>query len=112
MKMRTPITVILTMMSLQANAQLAVSLGLRKATGQKEIVPLGIKNHFASKIESARAVVLLLDESGKVAAQSMAWVIGGRNTNGLAAHSTNIFNFVLQASKPFTTTTSRPKWGD
>src|SRR5262245_58448634 len=79
-----------------------------KITGQKAIVPLAMKNDFAEKIESARAAVFLMDDKGKVIGQATRWVIGGQSgsatTAGLAAGGTNMFNFVITADKPITTT--------
>jgi hypothetical protein len=94
-----------------ASAQLAVTVSPVKITGQKAIVPLAMKNNCGEKIESARAVVFLLDEQGQAQGQPVTrWVIGGSlqtaasNTNGLAAGATNAFHFVITADKPFATT--------
>ena len=88
-----------------AYAQLAVTVSAPKITGNKAVVPLAMKNHFDNKIESARAVVFLLDEQGKMVGQSTKWVIGGSQAKpGLAAGATNAFHFVIQSDKPFTTT--------
>jgi hypothetical protein len=89
-----------------AQAQLAVTVSPVKVTGLKAIVPVAMVNNFTEKVESARAVVFLLDEQGKATGQPTArWVIGtGEDKSGLAAGATNVFNFVLAADKPFTTT--------
>ncbi len=88
-----------------AQAQLAVTVSPVKVTGQKAIVPLVMKNNLAVKVESARAVVFLLDVQGKMAGQATRWVIGGtKDKPGLAAGATNAFHFVIAADKPFTTT--------
>jgi hypothetical protein len=72
--------------ALTAPAQLAVTVSPPKVVGQKAVVPLSLKNNFTEKIESARAVVFLLDENGKMAGQTTRWVIGGSaDKNGLAA---------------------------
>jgi len=63
-----------------------------------------MKNGLSEKVESARAVVFLLDEQGKMVGQATRWVIGGSNTNGLAAGATNAFHFVVTADKQFATT--------
>lgn len=86
------------------HAQLSVTVSPPKITGQKVVVPLALKNNYGEKIESARAAVFLLDDQGKMVAQSTRWVIGGSNTNGLAAGATNAFHFVITSDKPFTTT--------
>ena len=95
----------LLLAAMSASAQLAVTVELVKITGQKAIVPLTLKNNFGERIESARAVVFLLDEHGKAAGQpATRWVIGGSKTNGLAAGATNSFHFVVTSDKPFATT--------
>jgi hypothetical protein len=88
--------------SVTAHAQLAVTVGQAKIAVQKAVIPLGMKNEFSQKIESARAVVFLLDGQGKMVAQSSKWVIGGApGKPGLAPDATNSFFFVLTAAKPF-----------
>jgi len=59
-----------------------------------------MKNLFDRKIESARAVVFLLDQDGKMVGQKARWVIGETSTNGIPAGTTNIFNFVVTSDKP------------
>ena len=86
-------------------AQLAVTVSSPKVTGQKAIVPLAMKNNFSEKVGSARAVVFLLDEQGKMVGQGTRWVIGGsQDKPGLAAGATNAFHFVITADKPFSST--------
>ena len=88
-----------------AQAQLAVTVSPPKVTGNKAVMPLAMKNYFTGKIESARAVVFLLDEQGKMVGQATRWVIGGsQDKPGLAAGATNAFHFVITSDKPFTTT--------
>lgn len=88
-----------------SRAQLSVTTSPVKVTAQKAVVTLALKNNFAEKIESARAVVFLLDEQGKALGQpTTRWVIGGNSTNGLASGATNTFNFVIAIDKPFATT--------
>lgn len=89
-----------------ANAQLTVQVAPVKITGQKAIVQLTMENGFSEKIDSARAVVFLLDEQGKAVGQpTTRWVIGSsKDKAGLATGATNAFNFVITADKPFTTT--------
>jgi hypothetical protein len=91
--------------SATASAQLAVMVSPVKVTGQKAVVPLALKNNFGETIQSARAVVFLADEQGKVQGRPVTrWVIGGRNTNGLPAGATNAYFFVVATDKPFPTT--------
>lgn len=88
-----------------AQAQLAVTVSPPKITGQKAVVPLTMKNNLTEKIESARAVVFLLDEQGKMVGQATRWVIGGsQDKPGLATGATNAFYFVITADKPFSST--------
>jgi hypothetical protein len=88
-----------------AHAQLVVTVSSPNITGQKAVVPLEIKNGLGEKITSARAVVFLLDEQGKMVGQGTRWIIGGTpDLPGLAAGATNVFNFVITNDKPFSTT--------
>jgi len=90
---------------LVVSAQLTATVSPVKATGQRAIVPLAIKNNFTGKIESARAAVFLLDDQAKMVGQASRWVIGGSgDRTGLAPGGTNSFHFVVTATKPFTTT--------
>ncbi len=82
-----------------------VTVDAPKTTGRKAVVKLHLKNNFAEKIKSARAVVFLLDEQGKMAGQAARWVIGGgANKPALAAGATNVFNFVVPLDKPLAST--------
>lgn len=86
-------------------AQLTVTVSPPKVAGSKAVVPLAMKNSFVEPIESARAVVFLSDENGKVVGQATHWVIGGDATRpALSAGATNVFHFVLTSDEPFTTT--------
>lgn len=90
---------------LLASAQLAVTVSPVKVAGQKAVVPLAMKNGLAEKVASARAVVFLLDEQGKMVGQSTKWIIGGSEDKpGLAAGATNTLFFVITGDKPFGTT--------
>lgn len=90
----------------EAHAQLAVTVFPAKVTGQKAVVPLALRNGLSENIESARAVVFLLDEQGKTVGQpTTRWVIGGaQEKSGLAAGTTNAFHFVIASDRLFTTT--------
>lgn len=97
------LTAFLSAASLQA--QLAVTVSPPKIVAQKAVVPLGLKNNFPETIESARAVVFLLDEHGKMVNQTTRWVIGGTpDKAGLAAGATNAFHFVITAENSFPST--------
>jgi hypothetical protein len=103
---RLLVSVAMLLVPVMAWTQLAVSVSPPKVVGQKAIVPLAMRNGFSEKIESARAVVFLLDEQGKaVGPPTTRWVIGGSTDKpGLAAGATNAFHFVIASDKPFTTT--------
>ena len=91
-------------------AQLAVTVSPVKVTGQKAVVPLAFKNNFIESVESARAVVFLLDDQGKMVGQTTKWVIGGtKDRPGLPAGGTNVFNFVVTTIKPVTSTNLQTK---
>ena len=88
-----------------ARAQLAVTVYPPKITDQKAVVELKIKNGFAEKVESARAICFLLDEQGRMVGQSSKWVIGGtKNRPALDPQKETSFNFVITSSQPFATT--------
>ena len=86
-----------------ANAELSVKVEESKPAGTKAIVKLTMKNTYATTVESARAVVFLLDDNGKVVGQKTEWVIGGtKDRPPLAPNGTNVFNFVIPTDKPYT----------
>jgi hypothetical protein len=88
-----------------ASAELVVTVSPPKVTGQKAVVRLAMKNGFSENVESARAVVFLLNEQGKVVAQASRWVIGGsKDGHALEPKQETTFNFVVQASSPITAT--------
>ena len=64
---------------------------------------LKMTNNFTNQIESARAICFLLDDQGKLVAQSTKWVIGLKKTV-LASKGKATFNFVIANSSPFATT--------
>lgn len=87
------------------HAQLAVMVSPPKIADQKAIVELKMKNGFAGKIESARAICFLLDDQGKMVGESSKWVIGGtKNRPALESKKEASFNFVITSSQPFATT--------
>ena len=90
---------------MSASAQLSVTVSPPKVVGQKAVVPLVLRNALPEKVESARAVVFLLDEQGKMVGQATRWVIGGsQDKPGLPPGATNAFHFVITSDKPFRTT--------
>ena len=89
--------------AISIHAQLFITVSPPKATGQKAIIALAMKNNLPEKVESARAVCFLLDDQGQMLGQSTKWVIG-QNKTGLAAGATSTFNYVITSPQPFTTT--------
>src|SRR5689334_2641265 len=88
-----------------ANATLTIKIAEPKTYGQKAILKMELQNTFANAIESARAVVFLLDDDGKVVGQETRWIIGGtKDRPRLAPDAKTTFNFVVQSNKPFTKT--------
>ena len=88
-----------------AHAALTLKVEEPKTYGQKNIVKMDMRNTFTNSIESARAVVFLLDDNGKVVGQETRWIVGGtKDRPPLAPDSKTTFNFVVQANKPFTKT--------
>jgi hypothetical protein len=91
--------------ALTTQAQLAVTVSPPKIADQKAVVELRMKNDFAAKVESARAICFLLDEQGKMVGESSRWVIGGtKNRPALEPKKETSFNFVITSSQPFATT--------
>jgi methionine-rich copper-binding protein CopC len=90
---------------LLAHATLIVTLNEPKATGGKAVIKLTMTNTFTESIESARAVVFLFDDQGKMVGQGTRWVIGGaKNRPALEPEKETVFNFVVDTDKPFTKT--------
>lgn len=76
-----------------------------KVTGSKAVVKLELKNTFAEKVESARAVCFLADEQGKVVGHATQWVIGGtKDRPTLEPGKEAVFNFVVSSEKIITAT--------
>ncbi|MDB6031216.1 MAG: hypothetical protein JWM16_1554 [Verrucomicrobiales bacterium] len=92
------------MLSIQlVSAELRLKIEETKATGNKAVMKLSLKNKFAEKIESARAQVFLLNDEGKVVGQAVQWVIGGTKDKLPLEHdATRPFKFVIPVEKPFT----------
>jgi hypothetical protein len=98
-----------TMPTSFSHAQLVAMVSPATVSGNKMIVKLALKNGMDKKIESARAVVFVSDDQGKLVAQSAKWVIGAQrstdgNSLGLASGATNVFHFILNAEKPVIST--------
>src|SRR5437016_304677 len=88
-----------------AKANLVAKVGEPKTTGRKAVIKLQMKNTFKDKIESARVVVFLFDDQGKVVGQTTRWVIGGtKDKPPLAPDAKTTFNLVVPTDKPFTKT--------
>lgn len=88
-----------------ALADLTVRVAELKRTGDKAVIKLEMKNSFAVKIESARVVVFLMDDKGKVVDQVTRWVVGGeKDRPALLPDAKATYNFVVSTEKPFSTT--------
>ena len=88
-----------------ANAALVVEVDKPNRVAQKVVLNLTLKNTFKVKVESARAQVFLIDDSGKVVGQAVRWLIGGsKDRPALAPDKSTTYNFVIETSKPFKTT--------
>ena len=88
-----------------AEAALALKVAEPKTYGQKTIVKMDMRNTFTNTVESARAVVFLLDDNGKTVGQETRWIIGGtKDRPPLAPDARTTFSFVIQSDKPFTKT--------
>ena len=88
-----------------AHAALTLKVAEPKTYGQKAVLKMELRNTFTNTIESARAVMFLLDDNGKVVGQETRWIIGGtKERPALAPDAKMTFNFVVQANKPFTKT--------
>ena len=86
--------------ALNVEAQLAVTIAPSTISEQKAVVPLILKNNFAGKIESARAICFLLDERGDMVGQSSKWVIGGKKDRpALEPKKGTTFNFVFTSQR-------------
>jgi hypothetical protein len=86
-------------------AALVIKVDEPKFTGSKAIIKLELKNTFTQKIESARAVIFLLGDQGKVVGQEARWIIGGtKDKPALIPEGTAPYYFVVSTDKPFTKT--------
>lgn len=62
-------------------------------------------NAHSQAIESARAVMLLMDDSGKVVGQQTRWILMGTKVKPvLFRDAKSSFNFVIQSETSFTKT--------
>ncbi len=92
------------------HTQLAVTVSPPKVLGQKALVPLALRNGLPETVASARAVVFLVNEEGKMVGQGTRWVIGGTGErSALAPGATNSSHFLITGDKPFSTTNLTPK---
>ena len=59
-------------------------------------------NHYTNAVESARAVLFLIDDQGKVVGQETKWVIGGtKDKPPLAPQASTLYYFSVPTTKPF-----------
>jgi hypothetical protein len=106
--MKTLFTVIVTLFVCVTHAELSVTVSPPKLVGQKADIPMEFKNLSNKKVESIRAATFLIDQNGKVVAQSTRWIIGGgrsgNSISDLPANTTRTVHFVVSSDKPFATT--------
>ena len=60
----------------------------------KSVVKLELKDTFPGEIESARVVLFLRDDQGKVVGQSTKWVLGGGKKDNPTHIGSQWFNHV------------------
>lgn len=88
-----------------APAALVVQVAPPKTTGSRTVIELELKNTFTNNIESARFVVFLLDDQGKMVGQAARWIIGGTKDKPALAPTAKItYNFIVATDKSFTKT--------
>ena len=95
---------VLSLTGVLAPARAALEVEVRKPDiyAQKTILKMELHNTFTNAIESARAVVFLMDDKGKVVAQQARWILGGERARpGLEPGSRSTFFFVIPTEKPF-----------
>jgi hypothetical protein len=84
-----------------ARATLAVQIDEPQWTGSKAFVKISMRNTGTNAVQSARAVLFLFDEKGKVVGHRAEWVIGGtRDKPGLAPEGTAKFHFAILTKEP------------
>ena len=83
-----------------AQATLAVQVEEPNWTGSQAFVRISMRNTGTNSVQSARAVMFLFDDQGKVLGQRAAWVIGGtKEKPGLAPAATARHFFVIPTDK-------------
>jgi hypothetical protein len=86
-------------------AAIVINLNQPKNYGQKSILKMELQNTFSEPIESARAVVFLIDNNGKVVGQQTRWILmGTKDKPALAVNAKRTYNFVIQSEKPYSKT--------
>jgi hypothetical protein len=83
-----------------ARASLIVDVAEPKTVGQKSDVTLKLRNTFPQTIESARAVLFLVDDKGKMVGQGTKWVIGGsKERPPLEPQKETTYHFIVTGEK-------------
>jgi len=99
--MRNRIFLVAYLLAAAVHAQLVVTVWPPEVTATKAVVKLELKNNFAEKIESARAVCFLTDAQGNVVGHATRWVVGGTPERPpLEPGATNAFHFVITSPDP------------
>jgi hypothetical protein len=92
----------LLFLTIHAEASLVVTANEPHSTGTKAIVKLTMQNTYTNMVESARAAVFLLDETGKVVGQTAQWVIGGnKDKPALAPDASTVYYVTVPADRPY-----------
>lgn len=103
MRIFLPVLLVMSLLTIPAQAKLSVEVAEPKQAASKVVVKLTIKNQFAEKVESVRATIFLMDAQGKVVGQTTQWIIGGtKDRPELKSDATATYNFVITTDKPFT----------
>ena len=85
-----------------AQASLSVKVDAPKPTGNKALIKLSMTNTYPEKVQSARAVVFLVDDQSKVVGQSVHWVIGGTpGKPALDPQGVAVYYVTVPMDKPF-----------
>jgi hypothetical protein len=89
----------------RAGAALVIHVHKAQAYSRTTLIKMDLQNTFTNTIESARAVVFLLDDKGKVVGQQARWILGGtKQQPGLAPDANTKFFFTVPTRKSFTDT--------
>jgi len=76
-----------------------ISVNEPKRYGQKSVLKMELENTYSTSIESARAVVFLMNDDSKVVGQQTRWILTGtKDKPALVPGAKSTFNFVVHTS--------------